>query len=162
MHIGSSENYPAAIQTYEDMAKLGPDSQKRAELLLIDTYRESRDLDRAIAEAKKQLDASPKDPNLTVSLATLYGEKTDTDEATKLLEGLLRATTATRKFTSISRRCRNAESKYAEAEQSAQKAEQMAQGRRRQGNRVVHAWAPFTSGRRNSIRPSNNSAKCST
>ena len=54
------ENYAAAIRTYEEMAKLGPEAQKRAEMLLIDTYRESRDLDRAIAETKKQLDASPK------------------------------------------------------------------------------------------------------
>ena len=49
------ENYTAAIHTYEEMAKLGPDAQKRAEMLMIDTYRESHDLDRAIAETKKQL-----------------------------------------------------------------------------------------------------------
>ena len=49
----SRKTITAAIRTYEDMAKLGPDAQKRAEMLLIDTYRESRDLDHAIAETKK-------------------------------------------------------------------------------------------------------------
>src|SRR5271169_6682246 len=67
------ENYSAAIQTYQEMTKLGPDAQKRAEMLLIDTYRESRDLDHAIAETKKALEASPNDPSLTVTLAMLYG-----------------------------------------------------------------------------------------
>ena len=51
-YIGQ-ENYPAAIDTFEEMSKLGPDAQKRAEMLLIDAYRENRDIDRAIAEPKK-------------------------------------------------------------------------------------------------------------
>src|SRR5262249_13967209 len=67
-----AQNYPAAIETFHDMAKLGPDSEKRAEMLLIDTYREDRDIDHAITETKKALVASPKDQNLTVSLAMLY------------------------------------------------------------------------------------------
>lgn len=122
------ENYAAAIRTYEDMAKLGPEAQKRAEMLLIDTYRESRDLDRAIAETKKQLDASPKDSNLTVTLATLYGEKTDTDEATKLLDGLLRGNDSDQEIYLNLAQVQERGKKYAEAEQSAQKAEQMAHG----------------------------------
>ena len=47
------ENYSAAIQTYEEMGKLSADAQKRAEMLLIDTYRESRDMDHAIAETQE-------------------------------------------------------------------------------------------------------------
>ena len=47
--IAQAQNYPAAIDTFREMAKLGgADSQKRAQMLLIDTYRESRDIDRAI------------------------------------------------------------------------------------------------------------------
>ncbi|MFY9803364.1 MAG: tetratricopeptide repeat protein [Candidatus Acidiferrales bacterium] len=120
------ENYTAAIRTYEEMAKLGPEAQKRAEMLLIDTYRESRDLDRAIAETKKQLDASPKDASLTVTLATLYGEKSDTDAATKLLDGLLRGNDSDQEIYLNLAQVQERGKKYAEAEQSAQKAEQMA------------------------------------
>ncbi len=65
------------MQTFQEMEKLGPDAQKRAKLLLIETYRDSHQIDSAIAEAKKALEASPKDPGLTVSLAMLYGEKAD-------------------------------------------------------------------------------------
>ena len=41
------------------MGKLSADAQKRSEMLLIDTYRESRDLDHAITETKKALEARP-------------------------------------------------------------------------------------------------------
>ena len=122
------ENYAAAIHAYEDMAKLGPDAQRRAEMLLIDTYRESRDLDRAIAETKKALDASPKDASLTVTLAMLYGEKSDTDTATKLLDGLLRGNDSDQEIYLNLAQVQERGKKYGEAEQSAQKAEQMARG----------------------------------
>ena len=46
----------------EEMGKLGPESQKRAQMLLIDTYRESHDIDRAIAETKKALEADAERP----------------------------------------------------------------------------------------------------
>jgi tetratricopeptide (TPR) repeat protein len=122
------ENYTAAIHTYEEMAKLGPDAQKRAEMLMIDTYRESHDLDRAIAETKKQLETSPKDATLTVALAMLYGEKSDTDTATKLLDGLLRGNDSDQEIYLNIAQVQERGKKYAEAEESAQKAEQMAHG----------------------------------
>jgi tetratricopeptide (TPR) repeat protein len=122
------ENYPAAIHAYEEMAKLGPDAQKRAEMLMIDTYRESRDLDRAIAETKKELEAAPKDASLTVTLAMLYGEKSDTDTATKLLNGLLRGNDSDQEIYLNLAQVQERGRKYADAEQSAQKAEQMSRG----------------------------------
>ena len=122
------ENYSAAIQTYQEMGKLGTDARKRAEMLLIDTYRESRDLDRAIAETKKTLEASPNDPSLTVTLAMLYGEKSDADSATKLLDGLLRGNDSDQEIYLNLAQVQERGRKYSEAEQSAQKAEQMARG----------------------------------
>ncbi len=120
------ENYAAAIRTFEEMGKLGPDVQKRAKMLLIDAYRQSRDLDRAIAETKKELQASPKDQGLIVTLAMLYGEKSDTDAATKLLSGLLQGNDGDQgiyvDIAQVQERGRN----YSDAEQSAQKAERMA------------------------------------
>ncbi len=74
----AQRNFPAALAAFEELGKLNPDAQKRARMLLIDTYRDSHDIDRAIAEAKKALDESPQAPDLTVTLAMLYGEKSDT------------------------------------------------------------------------------------
>jgi tetratricopeptide (TPR) repeat protein len=130
------ENYPAAIRTFEEMAKLGPDSQKRAEMLLIDAYRQNRDLDRAIAETKKGLQASPQDQNLIITLAMLYGENSNTDAATKLLTGLLQGNDGDEgiyvDLAQVQERGRN----YPDAEKSAQKAEQIA----RDGSDKESAW----------------------
>jgi tetratricopeptide (TPR) repeat protein len=122
------EDYSAAIQTYQDMGKLSADAQKRSEMLLIDTYRESRDLDHAIVETKKALEAAPNDPSLTVTLAMLYGEKSDADAATKLLDGLLKGNDSDQEIYLNLAQVQERSRKYAEAEQSAQKAEQMARG----------------------------------
>jgi tetratricopeptide (TPR) repeat protein len=121
------QNYPAAIETFEQMGALGPDTKKRAQALLIDTYRESRDIDRAIAETKKALQDSPKDPALTVTLAMLVGENSDTGQASKLLQGLLQGNENDREIYIDIAQVQERGKQYADAEQSAQKAEQMAQ-----------------------------------
>ena len=69
--------------------KLSPESQKRAQMLLIETYRDSRDIDHAIAENKQAIAATPNDQTLTIMLAMLYGEKPDPVQATQILRGLL-------------------------------------------------------------------------
>lgn len=123
-----ARNYPAALEAYAEMGKLGGDSQKRAETLTIETYRENHNIDQAIAEAKKALDADPKDPDMTVTLAMLYGEKTDTTAATQLLQGLLQGNDADQEIYVDIAQVQERGRKYTEAEQSAQKAEQMAHG----------------------------------
>jgi tetratricopeptide (TPR) repeat protein len=121
-----AQNYPAAIDTFRQMAKLDPDSEKRAEMLLIDTYREDREIDAAIAETKKALAESPKDPNLTMTLAMLYGEKTDGSEATKLLQALLQGNENDEQVYISLAQVQERSKEYAAAQQSAEKAEQMA------------------------------------
>ena len=118
--------YTLAVQTFEEMGKLGPDSHKRAQMLLIDTYRESHDIDRAIAETKKALADAPKDQSLIVTLAMLYGEKADAASATKLLNGLLQGNDSDQEIYLDLAQVEERSRKYADAEQSAQKAEQMA------------------------------------
>ena len=120
------ENYVAAIHTYEDMAKLGPDAQKRAQMLLIEAYRESREIDRAIAETKKALVETPKDSSLIEQLAALYGEKTEAAVATKLLEGLLQGNERDQEIYLDIAQVQERGRDYAAAEQSAEKADQMA------------------------------------
>jgi tetratricopeptide (TPR) repeat protein len=122
-----AQNYPQAIETYQQMGKLGPEQQKRAELLLIDAYRQNRQIDLAIEEAKKSLVEWPKDPDLTVNLAMLYGEKTDAPEATKLLDGLLEGTANDQQIYVDLAQVEERSKKYSDAEKSAEKAEAMAQ-----------------------------------
>jgi tetratricopeptide (TPR) repeat protein len=121
-----AQNYPAAIDTFREMAKLGPDTQKRAEMLLIDTYREDREIDPAIAETKKALAESPRDPNLTMTLAMLYGEKADGAQATKLLETLLQGNQNDEQVYIQLAQVQERSKEFAAAEQSAGKAEEMA------------------------------------
>lgn len=119
------QNYPAAIRTFEEMAKLGPESKRRAQMLLIDTYRESRDIDRAIVENKKALEETPKDQNLLVTLAMLYGEKSETEAATKLLRGLLHGNYGDHEIYLDLAQVQERGRQFLDAEQSAQKAEQL-------------------------------------
>jgi tetratricopeptide (TPR) repeat protein len=121
-------NFPSALSTFGEMGKLNPDSQKRARVLEIDTYRESHDIDRAIAEAKKALDESPDDPEMTRTLAMLYGEKSDTAAARQLLEGLLKGNDNDLEIYLDIAQVQSRGKKYSDAEQSAAKAEQMAHG----------------------------------
>lgn len=122
-----SKNYPAALQTYANMGKLGDTAQKEAELLTIETYQDSRDLDKAIAEAKKALVAAPNDPDLTGSLAMLYADKGDAAAGTKLLEPMLHGTNGDVQVYLQIAQVQAQGKKYAEAEQSAQKAQELAQ-----------------------------------
>jgi tetratricopeptide (TPR) repeat protein len=119
-------NYQSALEAFQEMAKANPESAKRAQMLMIDTYRESHDIDRAIAEAKKALEEDPKSREATITLALLYGEKSETSEGTRLLEGLLKGTDADQEIYLEIAQVQVRGKKFTEAEQTAQKAEQMA------------------------------------
>jgi len=120
-------NYQAALGAFQEMAKANPDAAKRAQILMIDTYRESRDIDRAIAEAKKAVDQDPKSRDAIITLALLYGEKSETAAGTELLQGLLKGTDADQEIYIDIAQIQSRGKKFSEAEQAAQKAEQMAQ-----------------------------------
>ncbi len=120
-------NYPDAIDTFQDMRQLGPDAAARARLLLIDTYRKDHQIDKAIEEAKQGLAQKPKDPDLTVQLAMLYGDKSETAEATELLRGLLKGNDSDQPIYLYMAEVQESGKKFADAEHSAEKAEQLAQ-----------------------------------
>ena len=119
-------NFAAALSTYDELGKLNPDAQKRARMLSIEAYRQNHDIDRAIAEAKKALDQAPDSQEMIVTLAMLYGEKTDTAAARQLLQGLLKGNDGDIEIYLDIAQVESRGKKYAEAEQSAQKAEQLA------------------------------------
>ena len=119
-------NYSAAISTYQQMGQLGPDAKKRAQMLMIDAYRQNHNLDEAISVTQKALAETPKDQSLTITLAMLYGEKGDADSATKLLTPLLQGTDADQEIYLDLAQVQERGRKYDEAAQSASKALELA------------------------------------
>src|SRR5262249_27135011 len=106
--------------------KLGPDAHKHAQRLSIEAYRQNHDIDRAILETKKALAESPDSPELTVTLAMLYGEKSDTAQARQLLQTLLKGNDDDLEIYQQLAMVESRGRKFADAEQSAAKAEALA------------------------------------
>jgi tetratricopeptide (TPR) repeat protein len=121
-------NYTAALSAYDDLGKLNPDAHKRAEMLTIEAYRMNHDIDHAIAEAKKAQAEWPDSVDLTVSLAMLYGEKSDTAQARQLLHGLLKGNDGDLEVYLDIAQVESRGRKFADAEQTAAKAETLAHG----------------------------------
>ena len=76
------------------MLKLGPEEDRRARALIIDTYRDARDIPKALDAAGKAIAAYPKDRPLHITQALLYGENAQTDLAATQLRQLLDGTPA--------------------------------------------------------------------
>jgi tetratricopeptide (TPR) repeat protein len=87
-------NYNAAVNTFEEMLRLGPEEDRRARVLIIDTYRMARDIPKALDASRKALEAYPKDRSIRTAQALLYGENAQTDQAVSLLRQLLDGTAA--------------------------------------------------------------------
>jgi tetratricopeptide (TPR) repeat protein len=120
-------NYDGALKAYDEMSKVGPEPAKRAELLRLDTLRDSRDIDRAISEAQKDVAASPKDQSLIISYAMLLAEKGRIDEAEKDLRALLQNDSDDQEIYLDLAQIQERGRRYPDAEASASKAEQTAQ-----------------------------------
>lgn len=60
-------NYVAAVNTFDEMLRLGPEEDRRARGLIIDTYRAARDIPKALDAARKALDTYPKDRAIQIT-----------------------------------------------------------------------------------------------
>lgn len=121
-----AENYPAAISTFQEMQKLGNEEARRARVLIIDTYRTSRDIPRAFEESRKALELYPTDRNIRVNHALLLGEKGDTQEAARLLRQMLAGAADDREIYLDLAQVYERGRQYAQAEQAARAAEKIA------------------------------------
>ncbi len=83
-----NSNYTAAVNTFEEMLRLGSEEDRRARVLIIDTYREARDISKALDAAHKAVDAYPKDRAIRISQALLFGENAQADQAVSQLRAL--------------------------------------------------------------------------
>jgi tetratricopeptide (TPR) repeat protein len=85
-------NYTAAVNTFEEMLRLGPEEDRRARAMIIDTYRVARDIPKALDAARKAVEAYPKDRAIRMTQALLLGQNAQTDQAVAQLRQMLDGT----------------------------------------------------------------------
>ena len=119
------ENYDAAINTFQEMLKLGEEENRRAHVLIVDAYRAARDLPQAMEESRKALSLYPQERRIRVTHALLLGEKGDTEEAVKLLREMLTGTPADREIYLDLAQVYERGRRFAEAETAARAAENL-------------------------------------
>jgi tetratricopeptide (TPR) repeat protein len=122
-----TENYAAAVSTFREMVKLGPEEDRRGRLLIIDSYRADRDLPHAFEEARKGLTDYPNDRNLSIGEALLYGDNNQSDRAAELLRPLLNNSPADIEIYLNLAQIYEQDQHFAEAEQAVQSTEKVAE-----------------------------------
>ena len=119
------QNYQAAIYTFQELGHLGDEEDRRACLLIMDTYRLAKDLPKALQSGRDALAKYPEDSSIRASQSLLLGENQQTDEAVKLLQSGLNGTSVDRgTYLDLSQVYELAH-RYSEAEQAARKAESL-------------------------------------
>ncbi len=119
----TTENFQAAIYTYEELGRLGEDEDRRARLLLMETFRTAKELPRALQTGKEALAKYPTDAAIKSSYALLLGEAGKTDEALALLRPQLKGNDADREVYLNIAQVYERGRRYKEAEQFARTAE---------------------------------------
>jgi Flp pilus assembly protein TadD len=118
-----TQNFQAAIYTFEELGRLGEEEDRRARMLIMDTYRAAKDLPKALQAGRDALAKYPNDPGLRTSNALLLGENGQTDEAVKVLRSQLTRSDADRDiYLNIAQVYERAR-RYKDAEEAAQIAE---------------------------------------
>ena len=79
-----------AIDTFHQMLALGKDSRKRGYQELIDTYRETKDWQKATEVAKEATEKMPDDRELKIVYASQIADQGQPDEALKQVKSLLK------------------------------------------------------------------------
>ena len=118
-----TQNYQAAVFTYEELGHLGEEEDRRARMMIMDTYRASKDLTKALAAGKEALAKYPADPSIRASHALLLGESGQTEEAVKILRAQLRGNEGDREIYLNIAQVYERGRRYKEAEESAHAAE---------------------------------------
>ena len=63
------------MNTFEEMLRLGPKKTAGRASMIIDTYRDARDIPKALDAARKAVDAYPKDRAIRITQALLLRRK---------------------------------------------------------------------------------------
>jgi tetratricopeptide (TPR) repeat protein len=121
-----ASNYGAAVNTFEEMLRLGPEEDRRARAMIIDTYRVARDIPKALEASRKALEAYPKDRTIRTTQALLLGQNAQTDQAVAQLRQLLDGTAADFEIQLDLAQVEEQGRRWSEAEQAVHAAEKIA------------------------------------
>src|SRR5712664_3507151 len=118
-----TQNYPAAIYTFEELGHLGEEEDRRARMMIMDTYRAAKDLPKALQTGKEALAKYPADPAIRTSHALLLGENGQTEDAVKILRAQLHNDAGDREMYLNIAQVYERGRRYKEAEEAARAAE---------------------------------------
>ncbi len=118
-----TQNYPASIYTFEELGHLGEEEDRRARMMIMDTYRAAKDLPKALQTGKEALAKYPADPSIRTSNALLLGENGQTEDAVKMLRAQLHGDSGDRETYLNIAQVYERGRRYKEAEQAARAAE---------------------------------------
>ena len=121
-----TQNFQAAIYTFQELGHLGDEEDRRSRLLVMDTYRQARDLPKALQAGKEALAKYPDDASIRSSLAMMLGEAQQPDEAIKLLQVGLKGGAGDRETYLNYAQIYERSHRFTEAEAAARKAEALA------------------------------------
>jgi Flp pilus assembly protein TadD len=121
------QNDSAAINTFEEMVRLGPEEDLRGRMLIIETYRSDHDLSHAFAETTQALSEHPKDRGLLITQAILYGENKQPELATQTLQPLLENSPSDLEIYSNLAQVYTESRRFGDAEKAVHSAEKLAQ-----------------------------------
>ena len=122
-----SGNYVAAVNTFEEMLRLGTEEDRRARVMIMDTYRDARDMPKALDAAHKAALAYPKDRGILTAQALLLGDNAQADQAVTQLRALLDGTSADFEIQLDIAQVYQQSKRWADAEQSIHAAEKIQQ-----------------------------------
>jgi len=118
-----TQNYQAAIYTYQELGRLGEEEDRRARLLMMDVYRAAKDLPKALQTGKDAVAKYPSDVSLRSSEALLLGESGQTDDGVKMLRTQLTGKPGDREVYLNIAQVYERGRRYKEAEEAAKAAE---------------------------------------
>jgi tetratricopeptide (TPR) repeat protein len=121
-----TQNFQAAVYTFQELGRLGDEEDRRSRLLIMDTYRQARDLPKAMQAGKEALAKYPDDSSIRSSLAMMLGEAQQPDEAIKLLQVGLKGSAGNRETFLSYAQIYERSHRFTEAEAAARKAEALA------------------------------------
>jgi len=121
-----TQNFQAAIYTFQELGHLGDEEDRRSRLMVMDTYRQARDLPKALQAGKEALAKYPDDTSIRSSLAMMLGEAQQPDEAVKLLQAGLKGGAGDRETYLNYAQIYERSHRFKEAEEAARKAESLA------------------------------------
>lgn len=121
----TQEKFPQAMEVFQQVKALGGEHEARAEGLIIETLRLSRQPQKALEAAEAAVKKYPNERSLSILLATLMGESGRTAEAIQQLKAMVKGSSADREIYLTMAQVYSQGKQFPAAEESARKALEM-------------------------------------